>query len=83
MSVESGSAANHPSVPAEPEREERLVPLQRVETLVPPRRLAQHILEMRQQEERCAARRRRSRGGVSWWRRILDTVRAVDRDGNG
>jgi hypothetical protein len=55
------------------------MPVLQEETRGPPWRPAQHLLE----EERCAARRRRSPGAASWWNRILDTVRAVDKGGNG
>jgi hypothetical protein len=71
------------AAPAEPEQEGRLVPVQQEETLGPPRRLAQHLLGVKQQEERCAARRRRSPGAASSWNRILDTVRAVGKGDNG
>ncbi len=82
-SVGSDSVANRPSAPAEPEQEGRLGPVQQEETLGPPRRAAQHLLGVKQQEERCAARKRRSPGAASSWSRILDTVRATGRGDNG
>ena len=82
-SVGSDSVANRPSAPAEPEQERRLVLVQQEEKLGPLRRPAQHLLGVKQQEERCAARRRRSPGAASSWNRILDTVRAVGKGDNG
>jgi hypothetical protein len=72
---------------AEPEQEEgdleRLAYHGLQQMRVPHRRPAQHILEGRQQEEKCVARTRRSRGGASWWSQTLDTVRATGRDDTG
>jgi hypothetical protein len=82
-SVGSDSVTNRPSAPAEPEQEGRLGPGPQKETPGPPREPASHLLGVKQQEERGAARRRRSPGAASWWSRILDTVRGVDKGGNG
>src|SRR6266700_6621284 len=53
-SVGSDSVANRPSAPAEPEQEGRLVLVQQEETLGPPRRPAQYLLEGG--HRRCGAR---------------------------